>query len=569
MRTLLFNADYKVVKDPVHTSIELPSDFFTYIDDPLFQRLRLIKQTGLSHYVYPGLRHTRFEHSLGVAYLMLTSLDSIARNTQRVYGADHEATRIATRLSSKPEYRCAAGLAALLHDLGHLVWSHVFETALLDYFVLEAARREPTGFTITATKHEELTLKLAQLLLDKHEGVCGVKRDDLKTKVTYILKLAYMPVEENLDEEKLTLWVPARLLSGTVDVDRGDYLLRDSRSAGVSYGLYDLDRLINVMVIAWEPPVHLPGGARLDIGVVDKGVSVVENMLIGRMYMYSEVYLHDIVLAYEASAARLLALLLHLAALVEARGAQRLNGAEKRVLGCMVRLLSSPSAEDNPEEFEACARLLTDPSVEFILELLATGQSSIYDELGVLEDGKWLCPALRIYSRVLTERRHPSALYISSRNADAIIDRLRGVRALDPKSVRRNLQAYYEALMESPLPVLIYTSPTVYSPDEPVLVVNRRTRIAYRLEDLQTSALAELLRVRVSRSKIVLAYPGSIEELGVRMLLRQRQGKLSDEAVMKAFRQCGYSDQEAREVLSRLSTLLRETAQAMSDFASP
>ncbi len=568
MRPLLaLNIDYKVVKDPVHTSIELPSDFFRYIDDPLFQRLRQIKQTGLSHYVYPGLRHTRFEHSLGVAYLMFTSLEAIARNTSRVYGENHEATRIVRKLVEEPEYLCSAGLAALFHDLGHLAWSHTFETGLTDYTVIEAATSRVRGITVSVTRHEELTLKLSNILLEKHEGACGIDKEKLKANVSSILRLAYMS-PKRVDEDELTLWVPARLLSGTIDVDRGDYLIRDSRSAGVSYGLYDLDRLINVMVAAWEPFAQTLEGAKLDIGVIDKGISVVENMLIGRMYMYSEVYLHDIVLAYEASAARLISLLLYTALQASLQGLKHVQGVERQVLRCMASVLTG-EAED--VELEYCMRVLTDPAFETIIEMLATGTSTIYDELRSIEDGAWACPALSIYSRVLSERRHPSALYVSGRSADPIVAMLkpRNGSHLHPSNIRRYLKPYLEALSISPLPILIYSSPRVYDKDEPVYIVDRRTQIAYKLEDVHTSALGELLRMGVTRSKIVLAYP--LETYAsAQPILRSRRGKLlEDKHVLHSFLHCGYSAEDAKKILKSIGEKVRETAEALSRLASP
>ncbi len=540
MHTHLF-LDYRVVKDPVHTSIELPASFFAVIDDPLFQRLRNIKQTGLTHYVYPGLRHTRFEHSLGVAHLMLTSLEAIARNTISVYGDGDEASTIARRLL-EPLYWCAAGLAALLHDIGHMTWSHVFETALRDLSIVSLA----TGATppSSVTNHEGFTLILAHHLLSKHsEGICGFTGRDATTLLDYtigILDLAYGGGSAVEDEElRKTLYVPARLLSGTIDVDRGDYLLRDSRSAGVSYGLYDLDRLIRVLVLAPR------GDGLYDIGVVDKGVSVVENMLLGRMYMYSEVYMHDVVLAYEASAARLLSLLLIAAWLGYENDYPGLGGLEKRILECLWRLVSEATTlpQEHPEVLEECARLATDPPVETIVETLASGDSDIYEMLRRLKWSDWICPALRIYSRVLTTRKHPATLYLEGSEATLLLRKLgkEDFRVRVPKL----LGSYIKAIAEEPLIVMTYINPRIY--DE-VLVVKRETKLAYRLEETRASTITSVLRKE--RGKVAIALPYTSKP-PLASPLRLRRGKLDEKLVMDAYRACGYSEEEAYKRLRK------------------
>nr|WP_244403897.1 HD domain-containing protein [Pyrolobus fumarii] len=562
------DTDFKIVKDPVHTSIVLPSDFFKLIDDPLFQRLRYIKQTGLSHYVYPGLQHTRFEHSLGVAHLMLTALDAIVRNTLRIYGEGSEAAQLAKRLVESREYRCAAGIAALLHDLGHLAWSHVFETALQDYEVVSSAHG-PESLSIPVTGHEQLTTMLVNLLLAKQDTLCGLHAHTVLDLVTSILEYSYGDSKEVKDE---ALWIPARLLSGTVDVDRGDYLLRDSRSAGVSYGLYDLDRLISVLVLAWEPPTELPGGAHSDVGVIDKGVSVVENMLLGRMYMYSEVYLHDVVLAYEAGASRLLSTLMLAALQLYERSFEGVEGFERRLLECIVDTLVNYSEleENRPERLEQCARLLTDPSIELVTELLAFNESSIYEGLKKLEDGRWACPALRIYSRVLTARKHPPSLYLSGKKANIIVSRMtRRSRRVSLPAIKRMLQPYFEALENTPLIIVTYTVYPVYSRDEPVLVVHRENKRVYTLHELDTSPIGELLSSGGIRSKVVVTFPPlpELPELP-HPAFRARAGKLESKVVEHAYRACGYSDDETRNVLRQATRMVVDIAEEIGSLVT-
>lgn len=565
--------NYKVVKDPVHTSIELPSSFFHLIDDPLFQRLRYIKQTGLTHYVYPGLRHTRFEHSLGVAHLMLTSLEWIARNTRSVYGDYDEVSRVARKLVEEPLYWCASGIAALLHDIGHLTWSHVFESALRDANVLFAARRrENYGSLVSLRRHEELTLLASNVLLEKHaENVCKelynyIDVASLHSTVLSILRLAYFPEGlntryENSDEELRILYIPARLLSGTIDVDRGDYLLRDSRSAGVSYGLYDLDRLIRVLVLAERDD------GMYDIGIVDKGVSVVENMLLGRMYMYTEVYMHDVVLSYEASASRLLSLLILLSLEYSEKFSQN-HGFEDRLLGCLATIVQLDVQGDvegeAKDKLEKCMRLVTDPPIETLVEMLANDELFYSTIIPKLEDGKWMCPALRIYSKVLTSRRHPPSLYLSPEEARLLLGFLDSENASNyANKVEDTLKPYIEHLAENPLIVLSHINPKVYNPKDPVRVVRRETRRVYRLEDVGASVVAKLLSAIGSRAKVVIALP--YLPSNVRPPLRARRGKLDEDTVVKAFVRCGYSEKEARENLEAMRRALDEIIGAITD----
>ncbi len=566
---MLYRVDTKVVKDPVYTSIQLPSDFFKIVDDPLFQRLRYIKQTGLTHLVYPGLRHSRFEHSLGVAHLMLTALEAIHRNTLHVYGENSRVFKAVKALTEDTILWCSAGIAALLHDVGHLAWSHVFESALTDYYVVMYARslaqKEPPSL-LSLVSHEQFTLRLALKLVSKHDKLCGVDAESILNGVKRILDYAYGG--RGFSEEYDPLIIPARLLSGTVDVDRGDYLLRDSRSAGVSYGLYDVDRLISVLVAIEEPRVPRKQVIPLDVGVVDKGVSVVESMLLGRMYMYSEVYLHDVVLAYEASAARLLSMLMYTANLLAEEGYPGVTGFERRLLECMTLLLSSD--EENDARIEECARILTDPAIETVSELLAFNYSSIYDGLSKIEAGRWICPALYTYSRILSARRHPTGIYLGGKPANTVVSRISGEvrKGPRPQDIAKVIPTYIQALQELPLITFGYTSYPIYSRDDPVLILNRRTRRVYALHELGVSPTAELLSNVNTWSKIVVTIP--VKTLSLSTLnFKVRRGKFEEKELEDILRLCGYSIEEASEEISRMKKVLEEMLLEIETILKP
>ena len=181
-----------VIRDPVHKDVFLSELEMSLVDTPVFQRLRRIKQLGVTNLVYPSANHTRFEHSIGAA---------------------HIAGRIAERLELEGDCEVLRA-AALLHDLGHGPLSHTSEELLERYL---------------NHSHEDITLKLIK------EGEIG----DLLSRSTF-----------SADEVVKTLSKKSGLsglISGDVDVDRMDYLARDAYHTGVAYGVIDVDRLVNTL----------------------------------------------------------------------------------------------------------------------------------------------------------------------------------------------------------------------------------------------------------------------------------------------------------------------------------
>ena len=213
------------------------------IDAPEFQRLRRIKQLGLGLYTYQGAEHSRFTHSLGAFHLM---------------------TRVLDRLSEKhqidSEDRAAARAAALLHDVGHGSFSHVMEKVL--------------GF-----HHEAWTVQV--VLSDQTEIglLLRAHSRELPQKVASIIEGKFQPA------------ALAQLVSSQLDVDRMDYLLRDSLMTGAKYGIYDLEWIINALSIDEE-------GDR--IYVVARGLYAVEEYLQARYYMFRQVYFHRSLRSAEA-----------------------------------------------------------------------------------------------------------------------------------------------------------------------------------------------------------------------------------------------------------------------------
>ena len=239
----------RIYRDPVHNIIRLQTDtdegelMMRLIDAQEFQRLRRIKQLGLGLYTYQGAEHSRFTHSLGAFHLMTRVLD-----------------RLGERYSIAEDDRVAARAAALLHDVGHGSFSHVMEKVL--------------GF-----HHERWTV---QVLLSEQTEVGALLRShssELPLKVASIIEGKFQPS------------ALGQLVSSQLDVDRMDYLLRDSLMTGAKYGIYDLEWIINALAIDEEAD---------RIYVEARGLYAVEEYLQARYYMFRQVYFHRTLRSAEA-----------------------------------------------------------------------------------------------------------------------------------------------------------------------------------------------------------------------------------------------------------------------------
>ncbi len=232
----------KIINDPVLGFINIQSDLvFDLLEHPWLQRLRRIKQLGLSFLVYPGANHTRFEHTLGTVHLMRQAIAAL-----RVKGhviTDEEAEAVV--------------VAILLHDIGHGPFSHVLENSLVDI------------------NHEDLSSILIRSLNRQFSGK---------------LSLA-LEIFENRYPKKFL----HQMVSGQLDMDRLDYLGRDSFFTGVPEGVVGIDRIIKMLEIHDDQLV-----------VESKGVYSIEKFLIARRLMYWQVYLHKTVLAADAQLINLL-----------------------------------------------------------------------------------------------------------------------------------------------------------------------------------------------------------------------------------------------------------------------
>jgi HD superfamily phosphohydrolase len=226
----------KIINDPIYGFIKIPSRFvFELIEHPILQRLRRIKQLGLTYYVYPGATHTRFQHALGAVYLMDQAIQNIRLKGLNITDEEAEAVLI----------------AILLHDIGHGPFSHALEESIIHQIT-----------------HEDLSALLMQKLNEEYNG---------KLELT-------LEIFNNRYKKKFL----HQLVSSQLDMDRLDYLRRDSFFTGVTEGIIGSDRIIKMLNVTDDQLV-----------VEAKGIYSIEKFLVARRLMYWQVYFHKTVIAAE------------------------------------------------------------------------------------------------------------------------------------------------------------------------------------------------------------------------------------------------------------------------------
>jgi len=247
------------VRDNVHGFIRWNDEVVRIIDTPTFQRLRGIRQLAFAHYVYPGATHSRFNHSLGVYHL---------------------ASRICDKLEMKPDAddRRTILLAALLHDVGHAPFSHVSE----DVLSMFSPRRPKGAADATSKIHERITADV-------------IRHDNSLSKV--LSQQARHDVVKLLDEG-LGDPVNKAIVSGPLDADKMDYLLRDSMNCGVRYGVYDPDQLISSLD-------KIKDADRGHVLIVEEdGLHCVEQFILAKYHITNQVYRHKVRLISDAMVVR-------------------------------------------------------------------------------------------------------------------------------------------------------------------------------------------------------------------------------------------------------------------------
>jgi HD superfamily phosphohydrolase len=260
-------------RDPIHTFIEVRSDERKVINSRPFQRLRNIHQLALTYLVYPGATHRRFEHSLGVMHLashifdIVCSTGNIHPKIRDIF-PDRDALRY---------WRSVIRMAALCHDIGHLPFSHAAEHRLL-----------PKGWN-----HERLTKDL--ILSDEMREIWQSMTPPLRAED--VVKLAVGV--KSAPELEFSIWetlLSEIIVGDSFGADRMDYLLRDSYHAGVQYGRFDHNRLINSIRILPREDQQSDEPA---LGIEHGGLEASESLILARYFIYKQVYLHHIRRVYD------------------------------------------------------------------------------------------------------------------------------------------------------------------------------------------------------------------------------------------------------------------------------
>jgi hypothetical protein len=425
-----------ILRDPVHGLVSFEGNaervIETLLDTREVQRLRRVRQLGLTALVFPGAEHTRFSHALGAAHVMARLQDRIRARQQDL----------------PPEHRMDDGAAqdalaaALLHDLGHGPFSHTFEEVLP-----EAGKHEQ--WTIEAIRNPETEVHRAL------ESLSAGMAERVASLLSGEYPLGYL----------------ARAVSGTLDVDRSDYLLRDSHMTGARYGLYDLDWVLRSLTFARVPDAD-PNDAWVLAVEGRKGLPPIEGFFLGRHFMYQQVYHHK---ATRAAESVIRAIFVRVAELVRA-------GEPPRGV---------------PSIFTSAAR--GEPvSLEQYFELDDAQLMSSFAEWEVCRD-----PELRQLARRIRHRSLPKTVPLPEDGRDLWDEARRRVTGIAERhGMRGDLSVWLDVPTDTP-----YAEPQGQSPEG--LWVQIRHRPVHRLGDA-SFLLGELRNKRLERPRLI--FPAEIRD---------------------------------------------------------
>ena len=244
--------EFEIIRDPLWNNIRVDGFAMRLVDTPVVQRLRYVRQLGLAYLVYPGATHSRFEHALGTYHLTRRTLALLAEREGGTFSATDNAV---------------VRSAALLHDIGHYPFSHALEEIGAPH---HESLAEPlvTGGAVRAFLVDELGSDAPTRVLDLIRG-----------RSTHPLQ---------------------GLISGSLDLDKIEYLKRDAYMCGVPYGEIDVDRLTHSLTLVSDPDT-----GRQTVGVVEKGLAALESLLFAKYQMYRNVYWHHAVRSATAMYKRL------------------------------------------------------------------------------------------------------------------------------------------------------------------------------------------------------------------------------------------------------------------------
>ncbi len=267
------------IRDPIHGTIAVSDEETAVIDSRFYQRLRNVRQLGFGDLAFPGATHTRHAHSLGAMHVASKLFDAVT-------------ARATLSLAAKARFRAAVRLAVLCHDLGHMPLSHASEKIAPQRASLRLPEWTETGETYAS--HEDFTARILldselSTVIDTSYAAQGVTRSDVASLVTG----RNAPGSEGFRDGGLD-WAPVlrAMVSGELDADRMDYLLRDSFYTGVNYGRYDVEWIVSNLNAAEQ-------NGRAVLALSRAAVFAFEDFLLSRYHMFLSVYYHHTSVSFD------------------------------------------------------------------------------------------------------------------------------------------------------------------------------------------------------------------------------------------------------------------------------
>lgn len=292
--------NFKIINDPIYGCISLSETEVRLLDTRAMQRLRRIRQMGFASYVFPSGEHSRFAHSLGVLCIM----GKMCEHLYRQYGEGKEGTPCFSIEDAKK-----VRIAALLHDVGHFPFSHLSE-CVYSYIDNEKSTDEMVdGLESKIDDNTQLLCDIANFKKRKakdheHMGAEVIKRDPEIVSILREVGIDPDEIGQIIIGDTQAKTVYAQLLHSSLDADRLDYLLRDSRQAGVSFGSVELEYILRQLRIE-KCNLHSGNGTNEDIELVVfdiRGQHAIEHFLMARYFHYTQVVQHKTSSAFEAVA---------------------------------------------------------------------------------------------------------------------------------------------------------------------------------------------------------------------------------------------------------------------------
>lgn len=323
----LFGTPSRIVMDPVHGGIPFFEHEAKVIDHPLFQRLRHIEQNDMLPLVFPGATHTRFQHSIGAMHIAANLFKSIVRSYLVETINARKKTISGEQIEAIQYFYFCLRLAALLHDTGHAPFSHQFKNSekvkgiLKDREIIESFWQKEIWSTYYKKKperlrHEHYSARCAHQILKDVLSVrtFGIECIDVlgimettdcdpslkfvkasKEFLSLFLRRGSAPgslTEEAIGKAFQSLF--QTIISGELDVDKMDYLLRDSYFSGCKYGIYNLDHLLSIIRVGYDLKEPWFG-----LAIIKKGVGALEDFVNSRFQLYTQLYSHKTVVGFK------------------------------------------------------------------------------------------------------------------------------------------------------------------------------------------------------------------------------------------------------------------------------